>query len=113
MSKINALNNLSDTDINKLVLIKDTIYNRNRRYGDVTKRVWKQLYDAGHSVSEIASAYGASRHAVKCTVDSKYREAYAEYRSTVFHCSSNQETDYKHHLAEHKRKPSVAHLKTI
>lgn len=121
MNKVEAFFNLPIDEINSEVIIQGTIYDRSRRYGDVTRGVWKKLYAKGVTVTTISKAYGASFKTVKTVVDPKYKEEYLcrrkasdkKYRDKNELKPVENWAEYRKDLANRKLFPDVAHLRTI
>lgn len=114
--------NLSDSALNEFVPIRGTDYDKNVRYGSLSKKYWKSLYDKGMTVSQIAEAYGASYKTVKMVVDPEYAELMKKARVSYnkrYYDTHDREYDpsYVKSLISRKRaiisSEVIAHLKTI
>lgn len=114
--------NLSDSAFNEFVPIRGTDYDKNVRYGSLSKKYWKSLYDKGMTVSQIADAYGASYKTVKMVVDPEYAELMKKARVSYnkrYYDTHDREYDpsYVKSLISRKRaiisSDVIAHLKTI
>ena len=118
---------LSDSALNRMVSIKDTDYNRNVKYGSLTKKYWKNLYNAAgdthKTISQIADAYGASYQTVRKVVDPEYAErikaATVRYNKTYYESTGGRDYDpeYRSELIQRKREiissDKLAHLKAL
>ena len=114
--------NLSDSALNEFVPIRGTDYDKNVRYGSLSKKYWKSLYDKGMTVSQIAEAYGASYNTVRVVVDTDYAERLKKAKVSSnkrYYETHNREYDpsYVKSLISRKRaiisSDAIAHLKTI
>lgn len=72
MKKQNILA-LSDSEINKLVKIKGTQYDRRRKISDKELILINDLYDKGKSYREIAEQVGYSPRLVRYHLDNEFR----------------------------------------
>lgn len=123
----NDLLAMSDSELNRVVSIKDTDYNRNVKYGTMTKKNWKRLYEAenlGMTIQDIADAYGASYSTVRKVVDPEYREKSREAKkmyNKTYHESHPEKQistpEYRKELITRKRRiissENLAHLKAL
>lgn len=120
MNRINYAE-LSDKELNSLVQIKGTQYNKNSRYGDISKNTWKKLYQEGHSCKEIADMYGAVTSTVRMVVDPEYRvkvsNSRVEYNRNYYDTHDVvTRPGYRQELIARKRDlvtKSLSHLVTI
>lgn len=121
-NQVKAFFNLSENEINKEIRIQSTIYDRSRRYGDVTREIWKSLYAKGVSVTDISKAYGADFKTVKIVVDPKYKEDFRRRRVVYDKTYKDKlagtnltkgKYGYKKDLANRKVFPDISHLRTI
>ena len=114
--------NLSDSALNEFVPIRGTDYDKNVRYGSLSKKYWKSLYENGMTVSQIAEAYGANYKTVRMVVDSNFAESIKKARvayNKKYYSTHDSTYDpmYLHSLINRKRaiisSENIAHLKTI
>lgn len=118
---------MSDNEINRLVTIKDSDFNRNRKYGSITKKMWKAVYNAkgpGRMTAEqIADAWGANVATVRKAVDPEFAEKVKAERVRynkrywMTHKNVHNTPEYRRDLIERKRKivcsGNLEHLKTL
>lgn len=117
--------NLTDSELNSVVTIKNTDYNKNVRYGAQTKKMWDVLYNAEGlgrmSISEIAKAWGTSYNTVRKAVDPEYRERLRvhrnEYQKTYERPEREYDPNYRPNLIARKRElissEMLGHLKSF
>ena len=72
---------LTDAEIDKVVKIQGTRFDRKRKYSTSTYNRMKNMFAKGKSVAEIAKALGISYGTVRYNVDEEFRKEFNETRS--------------------------------
>lgn len=71
---------LSDTELDKVVKIQGTNYDRKRKVTKQMQYRMMQMLDAGKSVSYIAEHFDVTPHTVKYNTDPEYKTWWNSYR---------------------------------
>ena len=121
----NDLLAMTDSELNRVVSIKNTDFNRNRRYSSNTKNIWKSLHNGplAMSYSEIAESWDASYSTVRKAIDPEYADkmnkAKVTYNKTyrMNHPDKRCTYDKIKDTIAHKRRivssENLAHLKSL
>lgn len=98
-----VLSTFDDDEINSLIKIQSTEFDRKRKIDDFTRCLMREDYNNGASISKLSNKYGVSSHAVRYNVDDNFREEYNRKRSKKYKDNHSGRTIFPADLAEYKR----------
>lgn len=100
--KRKQVKNLTDMEVDQLVKIQGTQYDRKRKLTDKDIKIIKKLISHGDSIDYIAAIFGVTEHTIKYNIDSEYRQHSINIRSGKHYGETTKDiidrASYKRHL---------------